>query len=36
MTVGEALAVVTARFAAAGVPTPDVDAEWLVRHVTGW
>lgn len=27
---------VTARLATAGVPTPRVDAEALVRHVTGW
>ena len=35
-TVGEALAQIRHRLAVAGVPTPDVDAELLVRHVTGW
>jgi release factor glutamine methyltransferase len=36
LTVGELLAQITARFEQAGVPTPAVDAEWLVRHVTRW
>lgn len=36
MTVGEALAAATAALAAAGVPTPAVDARWLIAHVTGW
>ena len=36
MTAGELVGAVTARFAAAGVPTPQVDAELLLRHVTGW
>lgn len=36
MTVGELLAQVTATFEQAGIPTPAVDAEWLVRHVTDW
>lgn len=36
VTVRELLADVEARLRAAGVPTPDVDARWLVRHVTGW
>jgi release factor glutamine methyltransferase len=35
VTVGEALAATTARLAAAGVPTPDVDARWLLVSVTG-
>ncbi|MBA3622518.1 MAG: peptide chain release factor N(5)-glutamine methyltransferase [Euzebyales bacterium] len=35
MTVGEALATTTARLAAAGVPTPDVDARWLLTSVVG-
>ncbi|MPZ73196.1 MAG: peptide chain release factor N(5)-glutamine methyltransferase [Nitriliruptorales bacterium] len=30
------LSSVTRRFAAAGIPTPEVDAELLLRHVTGW
>ncbi|MDQ3537556.1 MAG: peptide chain release factor N(5)-glutamine methyltransferase [Actinomycetota bacterium] len=33
MTVGEALAATTARLAAAGVPTPNVDARWLLGSV---
>jgi release factor glutamine methyltransferase len=36
VTVGELLTKVTMTFAAAGIPTPAVDAEWLVRHVTRW
>lgn len=36
MTAGQALAAVRERLAAAGVPTPDVDATLLVRHVLGW
>ena len=36
MTVGRALADAEQRLAAAGVPTPRVDAELLLRHVTGW
>ena len=35
MTVGEALASVSARLAAAGVESPRVDAELLVAHVLG-
>lgn len=34
--VEELLAAVTSRLADAGVPTPAVDAELLLRHVTGW
>jgi len=34
--VGAMRHVLTDRLAAAGVPTPAVDAEWLLRHVTGW
>jgi release factor glutamine methyltransferase len=33
MTVGEALAATMARLAAAGVPTPNVDARWLLGSV---
>jgi release factor glutamine methyltransferase len=36
VTVGQAMATAEQRLAAAGVPTPRVDAELLVRHVTGW
>ena len=36
MTVGQAMAVAEQRLEAAGVPTPRVDAELLLRHVTGW
>ena len=36
MTGAELLAQITATLERAGVPTPAVDAEWLVRHVTGW
>ncbi|MGH3664561.1 MAG: peptide chain release factor N(5)-glutamine methyltransferase, partial [Egibacteraceae bacterium] len=36
MTVAEALAGLRRRLGDAGVPTPDVDAELLVRHVLGW
>jgi release factor glutamine methyltransferase len=36
VAVGEALRAVAARLAAAGVPTPQVDAALLVRHVLGW
>jgi release factor glutamine methyltransferase len=28
--------VIAERLAAAGVPTPETDAVWLLRHVTGW
>ena len=35
-TVGAALAEIRKRLETAGVPTPAVDAELLVRHVTGW
>lgn len=34
-TLGDLLAAAIRRLAAAGVPTPDVDAEWLLRSVTG-
>jgi release factor glutamine methyltransferase len=30
------LRVVTERLAAAGLPSPQADARWLVRHVLGW
>ena len=33
---GQALAEAEQRLASAGVPTPRVDAELLLRHVTGW
>ena len=36
MSIAELLAKVTETFARAGIPTPAVDAEWLVRHVTRW
>ena len=36
LTVSELLAQVTTTFADAGIPTPAVDAEWLLRHVTRW
>lgn len=36
VTVREALAWLEERLRRAGVPSPDVDARWLVRHVTGW
>jgi release factor glutamine methyltransferase len=36
VTVGQARAGTAARLAAAGVPTPDVDAALLLRHVLGW
>ena len=36
LTIAELLAQVTATFAEAGIPTPAVDAEWLLRHVTRW
>lgn len=35
-TARDALERLRARLARAGVPTPQVDAEWLVCHVTGW
>ncbi|HUH06634.1 MAG TPA: peptide chain release factor N(5)-glutamine methyltransferase [Egibacteraceae bacterium] len=35
-TVGGAIAEVEARLAAAGVPSPRADAEWLARHVLRW
>lgn len=35
-TAGEALERLRACLARAGVPTPEVDAEWLACHVTGW
>jgi release factor glutamine methyltransferase len=34
--VGETVAALTRRLTAAGVPSPRVDAELLVRHVLGW
>ena len=36
MTAGEALTRATKRLAAAGVPEAALDAELLLRHVTGW
>lgn len=36
MSVTEALAAVRDRLAVAGVPSPEVDARLLVRHVLGW
>jgi release factor glutamine methyltransferase len=36
VTVAEAVSALTARLAAAGVPTPRVDAELLACHVLGW
>lgn len=36
MIVRDALAELTRTFEQSGIPTPAVDAEWLVRHVTGW
>ena len=36
MTVGATLAQVRERLAAAGVPTPEVDAALLLRHILGW
>lgn len=33
---GEAREALQGHLAAAGVPSPDVDAEWIVRDVTGW
>lgn len=36
VTAGAALASVAVRLATAGVPTPQVDAGLLVRHVLGW
>lgn len=36
LTVGQAVARLCRRLARAGVPTPEVDAEWLARHATGW
>lgn len=35
-TVAAAVAALRERLAAAGVPSPDVDAEFLARHVLGW
>lgn len=35
-TVGDARREVTGRFAAAGVPTPEVDADLLIASVCGW
>lgn len=35
-TAVEVTAALTDRLTAAGVPTPDVDAELIVRHVLGW
>lgn len=35
-TVSAAIASLRERLAAAGVPTPEVDAELLARHVLGW
>lgn len=34
--VREAVAELVCRLSAAGVPTPEIDAELLVRHVLGW
>lgn len=36
MTVGEVQGELEELLGAAGVATPGVDAEWMVRHVTGW
>ena len=36
MTIGQALREAAARLRAAGVPSPDLDAELLLRHVLGW
>ena len=36
MTVTQALLEATARLTNAGVPTPEQDAELLLRHVLGW
>jgi release factor glutamine methyltransferase len=36
VTVADALARATRLLAAAGVPSPEWDAELLLRHVTGW
>jgi len=36
VSVAEALAAVGDRLASAGVPSPEVDARLLVRHVLGW
>ncbi|HET8644795.1 MAG TPA: peptide chain release factor N(5)-glutamine methyltransferase [Vicinamibacteria bacterium] len=36
MTVAQALREAEARLSAAGVPAPRLDAERLLRHVTGW
>lgn len=36
VTVGDALQQLRRRLDRAGVPTPDVDAEWLACHATGW
>lgn len=36
LTVAEAVAGLSARLRAAGVPTPEVDAALLMRHVLGW
>jgi release factor glutamine methyltransferase len=36
MTVDELLHEAAARLRAAGVPSPDADAELLLRHVSGW
>ncbi len=36
MTIGQALREAAARLQAAGVPSPDLDAELLLRHVLGW
>lgn len=36
MTVRQALVAAAERLAASGVPTPEVDAALLVRHVLGW
>lgn len=35
-TVGAVREWLTADLTAAGVPSPSVDAEWLMRHATGW
>ena len=36
MTVSEALRLAARRFSKAGVPNPALDADLLLRHVTGW
>ncbi len=36
VTAGELIAAVAGRLAGAGIPTPEADARWLVRHALGW